>query len=236
MTGAYGLETPRSAPAAAPPKRTFQLLDAPFPGRQIRPKPVVASSSMPQAITSEPAAKRKRGRPTKAQAQAKAAAEAAAAGRSEAGPAPRPMTPAQSQAAAQAVIPAPTGAPNPPTEEPRPTLQAPARMQISAVLTPANPNTASSSSSSSGKRRRGRSTRSEQGAVGEVFGGPAQQYESPYGRAAENLEDTPAQTARMRHREEQQTHAIQGGRPQSTAPSYGPGSGSVTQPPPSGGA
>lgn len=180
------------------PKRP---LDSPFPGREIRPKPMTTQTFPQPPVDDRPQLKRKRGRPSKAQVQARAAAEAAAS-RSvgAAGPAPRPVTPAPAQAAAQTVMGGSTAAGAGAPAEQRSSLQAPTRMQISAVLTPTNPNTASNSSSSSGKRRRGRSTRSNPEAQA---GDAGLIYQSPYGRAAEDLEDTPARAAVLRHREEQ---------------------------------
>jgi len=203
-SGPLGLQTPLSAP---PPglKRSFQL-EAPFlAGREIRPKPFPPAGAPIQPSTSEPPAKRKRGRPTKAQVQAKADAEAQAQAQAQArGAAAGPAGPAAPQllTSPQTAGPAVSPGPVPVAVAGRPEEARPAtRMPISAVLTPTAPKTASSSSSSSGKRRRGRSTRSE----AEGFGGGGvvgQEYESPYGRAMDMPEDSPARTAVMRHREE----------------------------------
>ncbi|KAK5120074.1 hypothetical protein LTR85_006555 [Meristemomyces frigidus] len=144
----------------------------------------------------EPPTKRKRGRPTKAQAQAKAAAESSV--HSDPGPAPPTPLHISPHTALQA------GSAGPGTaEETKPPLPPTTRMPISAVLTPTAPKTVSSSSSSSGKRRRGRSMRSESEGfgVGEMAM-TVQEYESPYGRAAGSLQDSPARTAVLRHREE----------------------------------
>ncbi|KAI7357250.1 hypothetical protein KC354_g10083 [Hortaea werneckii] len=212
VSGHLGPQTPLSAP---PPglKRPFQL-EAPYPaGREIRPKPFPPPGAPAQPSVSEPPVKRKRGRPTKAQAQAKAEAEAHARGSSVvAGPAPAVQQQQPQVSPQPGATPAPVEAVPSRVEEqppqPRATLPPTTRMPISAVLTPTAPKTASNSSSSSGKRRRGRSTRSEPEGLGIGGAGPLHEYESPYGRA-EMPEDSPARTAVMRHREEQEPIAFQ---------------------------
>ncbi|KAK5132474.1 hypothetical protein LTR08_009020 [Meristemomyces frigidus] len=205
MTGPYGPQTPLSAPPIGGNlKRPFPL-DAPYPaGREIRPKPFPTQNTAVQPSTSEPPIKRKRGRPPNAVKKAEVEAEAAAAATATTRSDPGPAAPLQLQASPR--VGATAGSVRPATaEEPKPPPLPPSRMPISAVLTPNAPKTVSSTSSSSGKRRRGRSTRSEPEGygLGEPAGSArAQEYESPYGRAADVPPDTPARTAAMRHRED----------------------------------
>ncbi|KAK3110482.1 hypothetical protein LTR53_015187 [Teratosphaeriaceae sp. CCFEE 6253] len=191
MTNPYGPQTPLSAPPQGPGfKRGFQLEPA-FTGRVIAPRPSnLAPGGAGAASSSEPPPKRRRGRPPKAEMQAREAAAAAS------------RAPPATQIAPEAAV-TPVSATSAPTDGPRPAPQPPTRMQISAVLTPVAPHTASSSSGSSGRRRRGRSMRNDPEASGGSGGGAALAYESPYARTTATLEDTPAQAAVMRHREEQ---------------------------------
>ena len=172
-------------------------------GREIRPKPTSSFGQFGPQRPEQPA-KKKRGRPTKAEAQARADAQSASSEPSPAGPAPRPS-------ALEMPIPQPQIAPRPEplsiepvrVEETRPSQIA--RMPISSMLTPTGQKSNSQSSSSSGKRRRGRSTRTEPEDYPMTEAPTSrqqQEYESPYARMATDLQDSPARTAVLRHRDE----------------------------------
>lgn len=195
--------SPMSAPLTF--KRTYGMMEpsSTYPaGREIRPK-MPSSGAMPsQHSPIDHPPRKKRGRPTKAEAHARAEAQSAS---SEPGSAPRP--PFVGTAVAQPQPPIQPSEPlslaTPRTEEIRP---APVpRMSVSSMLTPTGQKSNSQSSSSSGKRRRGRSTRSEPEdlpRVEESRSRQAQEYESPYARMGAELEESPARTAVLRHRDE----------------------------------
>ncbi|WPH04034.1 Hypothetical protein R9X50_00691800 [Acrodontium crateriforme] len=152
-------------------------------GREIRPKPSSASSSIQynQPTPTEPPVKRKRGRPTKASLAERAQAEAQRRG-GPGGPSAVPMATPVVQASPPVMTPTITPTiPRPElTLEVKPAPPPPTtRMPISAVLTPTAPKSASHSGSSSGRRKR-RSTRSDLDDPQ-----PAEpEYESPYARVS----------------------------------------------------
>ena len=208
----YGPQTPSLM--AAPPqlKRTYPFPEGPsYPGaREIRPKPSSGGSAFGPMSPIEHPPKKKRGRPTKAEAQAKAEAEGQTIGF-------EPVVTPRLEHVGPSILAPPivgsvvtpaVGTPQsiqPSAEEVRSTLPAVSRMPISSIITPTAPQSTSQSSSSSGKRRRGRSTRSEPEnfPTSEVgVASQSQEYESTYGRAAAESQDTPARTAVLRHREE----------------------------------
>lgn len=213
-----GPQTPYSAPLPTAGKRVYGSDTAYTTARPLQPKPTSSLSTLLNQPPTEPPPKRKRGRPTKAEAQAKLEAAAAT------GEGPSTQQQPQQQRS-QSVVSGPSSASGPgPTSAPLqietrpPQQQQPTtRMPISAIMTPTTrePGTGSNSSSSSGKRRRGRSMRSDPGAPGSApasttgGGGMCERvYESPYGDIIGNPEDTPAQTAAQRHRDEPHHHGL----------------------------
>jgi len=205
----YGPQTPLSAPPMAT-KRPFPSLEVPYPsGREIRPKlaPSYPPAGTQQASVSDQPPKRKRGRPPKVPGTQIGLTTAGSSGERSAPPAPLSTRPQPHLSPSTPALAAPEPAP---TEEAKTTVPPPARMPISAVLTPTAPKTTSQPSSSSGKRKRGKSTRFEAEGAGSGLGSGAavagRAYESPYGRAdSGGLEDTPARAAVLRHREEPST-------------------------------
>ena len=212
LPGSIAPQTPSPMSAPTSLKRSYAPEGpASFPrGRELLPRPSPLPGGYGQLSPIEqPPTKKKRGRPTKAEAQAKA--EASIVGR-EAGLAPR----------SQAAVPSPVVQQAPPLLESPAitqitsgevrTMPAVSGMSILSMLTPTGPNPPSLSSSSSGRRRRGRSTRSEpEGFPGPEIsrGGQGYEYESPYARMAGEAVDSPARTAAMLQRDEQDPEPLQ---------------------------